>query len=671
MYHRGGWDDRENSTPRPGRLRGRGGPPGAGGSEPASDTATVSDEPAFDTGEQAPDTATGPVPYRTAEPASDTAADGSPTAGVRTDGGRLSASAVIDGLPDATVLMDDDERIQLVNPAFEALFDLSAGTVEGQSLRELIEAGVISAESVDAFRAVVDSLDTGESARFEITFSRAGQGEGPRFDVPDSVAGTDGGRNTFESSDQPTDGVVPGDQQSRPTDRPDAGNGPQVTTTAARVATLSAGQIVVTFRDVTERRRTEAALEALHETAQAFTEAREPEAIASRAVEAARAVLGFEATAIYLYDERSASLEPAAATDGITRLIDELPTFTGGDSIAWEVYQSGEERFVPDLTDAPNRYSRDTRMRSELLLPLGEFGVFLVGTTHHDDFADWQRSVARVLAADTARALSRAGREAELRARQAELERQNDRLDTLASVVSHDLRNPLNVAAGNLELVRMDDDSERLAAVSDALDRAEAIVEDVLTIAREGAAVEQREPVDVGALARECWTSVATDDARLAIADPPTVAGDRRRLRHLLENLLANSAEHAPGADPDAPSQQTPITVEVGGCPDGFYVADDGVGIPPERRRQLFDPTAGDIGLGLDIVQQMAQAHGWSVRATESADGGARFEIVGVESADADSPTAVESADADRPTAIESADTDSPAPPDPESVDDS
>ncbi len=78
----------------------------------------------------------------------------------------------------------------------------------------------------------------------------------------------------------------------------------------------------------------------------------------------------------------------------------------------------------------------------------------------------------------------------------------------------------------------------------------------------------------------------------------------------------------------------------VGALPDddGFYVADDGVGIAPERRVEVFEaghPTAGSgTGLGLRIVEQVATAHDWTVDLTESADGGARFEFRGVEVVD-------------------------------------
>jgi signal transduction histidine kinase len=78
------------------------------------------------------------------------------------------------------------------------------------------------------------------------------------------------------------------------------------------------------------------------------------------------------------------------------------------------------------------------------------------------------------------------------------------------------------------------------------------------------------------------------------------------------------------------------VTVTVDETVDGIFVADDGPGISERDRRRVFDAgyTTADsgTGLGLDIVEQVAFAHGWEVAVTESAEGGARFEFTGVES---------------------------------------
>jgi len=210
--------------------------------------------------------------------------------------------------------------------------------------------------------------------------------------------------------------------------------------------------------------------------------------------------------------------------------------------------------------------------------------------------------------------------------REAALERQNERLDAFASIVSHDLRNPLNVAQGRVDLARTAaDDDEHLAAAADALDRIESIVEHTLTLAREGETVGDPEPVSLAAVAADSWETVDTGTAELAVETDRDVSADPDRLRNLFENLLRNAVEHG-GSD---------VTIRVGDLPDGFYVADDGPGIPEEVADGLFEPgqtgTDGNTGFGLAIVQEIANAHGWTVSATASDEGGARFEIRGVE----------------------------------------
>jgi len=212
--------------------------------------------------------------------------------------------------------------------------------------------------------------------------------------------------------------------------------------------------------------------------------------------------------------------------------------------------------------------------------------------------------------------------------RERELQRQNDRLDEFASVVSHDLRNPLNVASGRLELAQAECDSDALDEVAQAHDRMEALIENLLTLAREGDTVDDPEPVDLGALFEDCWETVATPAATLVVDVDTTVAADRNRLKQLVENLYRNAVEHGSRSGDDG------VTVTVGELDDGIYVADDGPGIPPEEREKVFEAgystSESGTGFGLPIAAQVAEAHGWTIRVTESASGGARFEITGM-----------------------------------------
>ncbi|WEL18928.1 Signal transduction histidine kinase [Halorhabdus sp. SVX81] len=213
----------------------------------------------------------------------------------------------------------------------------------------------------------------------------------------------------------------------------------------------------------------------------------------------------------------------------------------------------------------------------------------------------------------------------ERRQRERELERMNERLEEFASILSHDLRNPLEVAKIHTTLAERGE-ADALETVQGALDRIDAMIDDILTYVREDESIDP-ESVDCHAVLRTAWETVHTRDATLTVTleEAAVIRADRRRLRRALENLFRNAIDHS-GED---------VSVRVGRTDDGFYVADDGPGIPPDEREAVFDngfTTATEgTGLGLAIVRRTAQAHGWTVTATESADGGARFEFAGVE----------------------------------------
>ncbi len=211
--------------------------------------------------------------------------------------------------------------------------------------------------------------------------------------------------------------------------------------------------------------------------------------------------------------------------------------------------------------------------------------------------------------------------ELERRRHERELERQNERLEEFASVVSHDLRNPLTIASGYLDIVETDDE-EHLETIRRAHGRMERIIEDVLALARQGKSIGETRSVSPAAVAETAWEHAETTDARLLIEDDAgAVMADRSRLEALFENLFRNAIEH--GSDE--------ATCRVGPTTDGFYVEDDGPGVPADERDAVFEyghtTTDSGTGLGLSIVDTIVDAHGWAITLTDGESGGARFEI--------------------------------------------
>ena len=231
------------------------------------------------------------------------------------------------------------------------------------------------------------------------------------------------------------------------------------------------------------------------------------------------------------------------------------------------------------------------------------------------------------------------------------LERKNERLEEFASIVSHDLRNPLNVAQGRLDLAlrergRAGDadgergDDEHLAEVADALDRMERMIAELLTLAKEGDPAIDRRPVRLGSIVDACWNRMDADGASVHLAEERTIHADEERVQRLFANLFQNAIDHG---GPDVTIRVGPLGTDGGdGGESGFYVADDGPGIPETERNDVFDDgyttREEGVGFGLSIVQRIAEAHGWDVRVTEGRDGGARFEITGIETG-VDGPT--------------------------------
>ena len=371
---------------------------------------------------------------------------------------------------------------------------------------------------------------------------------------------------------------------------------------------------------MTERERQ---LEALNRATRELLAAESNEEVAEVGVESARDILQLEANAIHFYDEDVSGLVPVAQTAAGKELIGDPPTLPEGDSIAWRVYERGEPVAVDDVRADPDIYNPDTPVRSEIYLPLEEYGILIATSPTPEAFGDDDVTVGEILAANVATALRQVERKRELRARENELVRQNERLQDFANIVSHDLRNPLNVADGYLELAREDVDSDHLEEVAAALERMDALIEDVLTLARSGNDLEELRPVDLRDILEAGWRNVTTHRADLVVETDATVTADRSRLQQLLENLFRNAVEHG-GAD---------VTIVVGNLSSttGFYVADDGAGIPEGDREDVFESGysthQNGTGFGLAIVREIVDLHGWEIDLTESEAGGARFEI--------------------------------------------
>ena len=359
-------------------------------------------------------------------------------------------------------------------------------------------------------------------------------------------------------------------------------------------------------------------IESLHEVATDIEACDTADAVYERIIRAAEEILAFD---VAIIDAREGdTLVPQAVSSHLSAddYHEETP-IDAEDNFGARAYRTGESIVVDDIT-THDVSPAATEFRSALTVPIGEFGVFQTVDRSVGAFDDDDLELVELLTAHAETRLTSIDNRRALADRTEELERQNERLEEFVGVVSHDLRSPLNVAQGRLSFAREETDSPHLDDAAAAVDRSLSLIEDLLALARQGERIDELEPVNLAGVSRRCWGSVQTEAATRAVETEQTIMADPNRLRQLLENLIRNAVDHA-GSD---------VTVTVGAIPgEGFFVADDGPGLPDDE--SILQPgvsTADDgTGFGLSIVQEIADAHGWTVATTASADGGARIEL--------------------------------------------
>ena len=204
------------------------------------------------------------------------------------------------------------------------------------------------------------------------------------------------------------------------------------------------------------------------------------------------------------------------------------------------------------------------------------------------------------------------------------LENQHQRLESFAGMLAHELRNPLQIA----QIYHQQEQPQNDAAaeeVATAHDRIEEMIDILLITVRGTSETTGVEPVSIADVAADAWAAVTTDTVSgdLVVETEQTVQADAAHLRYLFRQLFRNSLEHGGSG----------VTVHVGDLDnrEGFYIEDDGPGIPEDAyedvREAGFTTKADGQGLGLTFVAQLAEAYDWEWTITESEAGGARFEF--------------------------------------------
>ncbi|ARS91475.1 PAS domain-containing sensor histidine kinase [Natrarchaeobaculum aegyptiacum] len=476
-------------------------------------------------------------------------------------------AAVIEAIDDGVFTLDRNREIVAVNDALQSYLGVDRGDLVGEHVEVVPElASVDDGDAVDFGRAITDvDIGTADSRTLEVPFTDA--------DDVDRMG-------EFR--------VVP---------------------IADETATVA-----VVIRDVTDRHEHERIATSLHQVTRWLLESDDPEEICAIAVHAGSDLLDLPMSGVWLLESDKGYLEPVAGTAGAHDEFGGLPRFHPGEGLVWEVFETGDVECFDDLRTVDGLYNDDTPIRSEIIAPIGTHGVLMTGSLEPYRFDETDVELVSILVENTRAALDRADRERVLRERTAELERQTERLEGVATVLSNDLKAHLEDVA---DAVGSDDDAWEFPfaeqSVETTLDRTERLVDDVREFARNATAVRTRTPIRLTEAVSDALERSRLDADAVTVERAATLRADDDRFDTLLASAFDDVAARA----------IDDVTVRIGvvGLADGdgsrgFYLCEEGAEPPADPHDRLLDPTtdadSAISGLGLALVRAIAEAHDWS-----------------------------------------------------------
>ncbi len=393
---------------------------------------------------------------------------------------------------------------------------------------------------------------------------------------------------------------------------------------------LADGKFIAAIRDVSDHLRYEHIVEELHEVTREMVKAETTEEVCKMAVDAAHNVLSMPLAAVWLYNESTESLEPVEKTDVSGLLFRDVPTYSADEpSLSWDAFKRQELRVIDNLATEDSRANPDTRIQSEMIVPLGTYGVLNIGSMGTHAFDEIDESVARLLAANTEVALERADREHALTIK-------NDQLEFLNSLLRHDILNGMMVINSRAETLAAElaGDHQRYAKtiVQWCTDITDLVihVRGVLN-ALTGDGLETRTDVNLSAVleAELDRIRMTYSDVTFSVDIPAGVTVEANQfLSEVFGNVITNAIEHN--------ANDTPL-VEVFVEPDPandevtVHIGDNGSGVPDAQKETIFRrgvtghaKTSG-TGFGLFFIDTMVSQYGGSVVVKDREPTGALF----------------------------------------------
>ena len=366
-------------------------------------------------------------------------------------------------------------------------------------------------------------------------------------------------------------------------------------------------QLLAALVEITlDRAQRQQSLESVQELTQETLRTDTPREMVELVLERLPDALNLPITGFWQYNRARNRLEPLAMTDTAAELFEHPPTFGPGSSIAWEAFTSGETKFISDVGDRTDAYNEESPIRSEVIAPIGEYGVLMAGSVRSHTVTEIDRSIATTLASTLETSLQLINNRQEL-----------DLLDqVLGRVLRHNIRNELNVMKGYARVLIEEADDEHTMFAEQILDTCNSL-EQTANNARDMQRVVQSRD-SRKAVAVDSIIDDAVEQAREEQSATAEIVVDCRASGNVLAHpklstavlhLIENGLEH--GVQAESTAEQVRVTTYEETGKTVIEVADDGPGIPNDElsvlNRHGESALEHGSGVGLWLVDRIVE----------------------------------------------------------------
>lgn len=369
------------------------------------------------------------------------------------------------------------------------------------------------------------------------------------------------------------------------------------------------------LRRALDRVGRERALQEINVTTEALIDGEGVEDVVQTLVERASQVLDFPYVTVWEYDPAERALVPLVASSMSRELLETIPAVGPDDGIVWRVHANGEPEVVQDVGAAPDAYDETSDIRSELLVPIGEFGVIAAGSTEPRDFSTTEFELLQTLVTSAESALQLVDRQREL-----------ETLDQiLTRVLRHNVRNDLTVIRGRAELIAQQSTGAIATHAADVLRSSENLLSTTAEARKIREVIdrrEQRTAVDVNGRVDDVVADVRAkfDGATLAVDHDATATLEiHPNFEYAVRQAVINGIEH------NDEHPRIEVVVDRAGTTVIVRISDDGPGIPDAEVTPIGNGEEAALshgsGLGLWIIDRVVSYSGGSVRFDADADG--------------------------------------------------